>query len=486
MISLLFILALSTFSPGAIAAKRADWFVDSVSGSDSNDGKSPTAAFSTISKLSTSIGERQYAAFLTGSSWREMFAPTKTNLTLFSYGSGARPMLDCSDIVTPTLWSKTGGYTSVYAFTLANTYTDSAFHTSLWENSNRFAFVADIATVDATASSYTTVRSNATFIQVYAQASDSSDPGANGKTYEVGARDSGLNLKSCTCVSGLHSRRNVNNNGSIVLENRARVVNCLAEDGSKHNLFTGKNSTILSSGCLNAYFAGLGSAMFIMFESAADTNSVTVYRDCWASNSTADPDIGSWYSHSSDASYFGYITFDGCSLTNVNGFAPGTHRTILVTNCLATNSLSLFGSQYVNGSTYTILNSRGYGANTRVWENANDNTTLIVSNCVFSTTLAAAMRTIGYTNVSVTITDSTLTSTSLGYLVNYTGANNTLYCRRNTYNCAYSVYAIPGIPDSDDNIFSSYGSPVMKVNGVEYATHADYTSATGQDTHSTW
>jgi hypothetical protein len=86
------------------------YYVDNISGNDSNSGTSQTAPFASIAKVnSLALLPGQTVAFKSGDEWHEMLNITRSGtanapITYTSYGAGAQPIISAADL-TSTAWT---------------------------------------------------------------------------------------------------------------------------------------------------------------------------------------------------------------------------------------------------------------------------------------------------------------------------------------------------------------------------------------------
>lgn len=228
-----------------------DYYVDSVNGSDDNDGLTAATAFASIGKLTTTVGgdfSGLRIGLARGGYWREQFGSqsnASSNVVVSAYGTGQLPVLDAADEVPAESWAKTDTYTNVYDLTWA--HSASAGSTlSVWEDGVRLRWVSSIATCDATPGTYYVATVAGSSTALYLHASDSGDPDANGKLYEIATRDFGIAVGiggSAWRVSNVRTKRQAHPDGSLAIYAPGSVVRgCIAEDGTKHNLFIGRDS----------------------------------------------------------------------------------------------------------------------------------------------------------------------------------------------------------------------------------------------------
>ncbi|HVX66117.1 MAG TPA: hypothetical protein VHA11_05935, partial [Bryobacteraceae bacterium] len=101
-------------STGLFYARRGEarpkWYVDSVLGDDANSGTGPQSALRTIAALEARIAEGDRVGLARGSAWREQFTLPAGRVEVVAYGTGAKPLLDCSDPVGAEAWSQAPGY----------------------------------------------------------------------------------------------------------------------------------------------------------------------------------------------------------------------------------------------------------------------------------------------------------------------------------------------------------------------------------------
>ncbi|MCP4914154.1 MAG: hypothetical protein GY909_13665 [Oligoflexia bacterium] len=96
-----------TTSPVPTNCDSGGFFVDSVSGSDSNAGTTSCVPFKTISKLQSSITNGTTAYLKRGSSWNESLSFANSNITITAYGSGSLPVFFGDEAISS--WTNEGG-----------------------------------------------------------------------------------------------------------------------------------------------------------------------------------------------------------------------------------------------------------------------------------------------------------------------------------------------------------------------------------------
>ena len=103
---------LLALSPGV---QGTAYFVDSVSGADENDGRSPLTAWRTVGRVTRSVfAPGDEILFRRGQVWRDTLVVAQSGregspITYGAYGNGQRPVISGADIFGGHLWSPAGG-----------------------------------------------------------------------------------------------------------------------------------------------------------------------------------------------------------------------------------------------------------------------------------------------------------------------------------------------------------------------------------------
>jgi hypothetical protein len=330
-----------------------DWFVDSLAGSDSNDGRSVVTAFSTLSKLQSSIIATGSVIHLArGSLWREELALLPPGSEVRAYGVGPRPIIDGADVAPNASFQKTAGLTNVYQISWTHTFSEDGGKTAhrAWENGTRLQRTLDLASCDSTPGSfYAGIPTAGGPDIIYVHASDHSDVSANAKIYELTRRRWAIQLyayRNHAFVYSVHTRRNAHADGSLAVD--GLISDCLAEDGRIHNIFirgTAEDTTAWKIEPPSIYG---GATMFVTFEDKIDLPGVT-YRRCKA---IAEPDaLGPTGGTNPNVTvgFFGHTT------------AGKIVGTAVYEECEASGVTQGFGFQNVNNALYYKCSSNGTG-----------------------------------------------------------------------------------------------------------------------------
>lgn len=192
------ILQPNQFAPAELYGSRGgtNWFVDSVSGSDANNGIAVATPFSTLAKLQ-SVWQTGDAAYLKcGSTFREQFI-LGISQSVYAYGFGNAPIVSGADLLPNASFTLTTGQTVVYQISLPSIPTTANPYASInsngvlmvWDAGVRMGFSLDgpssIAGVATAAGSFWW---DATNKILYMHASDGSNIITNGRVYEASTR----------------------------------------------------------------------------------------------------------------------------------------------------------------------------------------------------------------------------------------------------------------------------------------------------------
>lgn len=353
-------------SPKEVAnsSDRIDWYVDSINGNDANAGTNSGAPLRTIAALlAKRLQSGQIIGLARNSRWREQLNIPASGMTVIAYGTGERPLLDCSDVVT-NAWELSFGRTNVYETTCrVASVGERANFVGVWQNDKRLVRAASIDACETNAGSYFVSSDWVSPFVLYLHATDSTHP--TNWVVEYSARlygiDGGVyNGITNTTLEGIWTRRNYCNNGSMVFTGIAR--DCVASEGSKHNLLVGPGSYLKSVIANEAYYTETG-IMFVFNANSSNYDPVT-FEDCVAVVSSDSPSssISGWYGHVNVSGAFGTATYRRCIGSGlVTGISTGSTNTVIM-DCAITNRPGGSGSACViaNGPinvTNSILHS---------------------------------------------------------------------------------------------------------------------------------
>jgi hypothetical protein len=475
-----------------------DWYVDSVNGSDSNDGKTERTPLQTIAALEAkTISPGDVIALARGSHWREQLDITAANVTVLAYGSGARPILDGSDIALNASFSKTAGRTNVYEISITPEWNGSGKDfVNVWEDDTILTRAASVANCDANAGSCYPSDEGAGTITLYVHATDSSDVTSNGAVYEYTKRKYGLDTRDATApiLCYLHTKRNLHVDGSLRI-GPSGIATCIyCDDGSAHNVLFETGAVLDRVEAREAYY----NSDFSMFVGNTNTpagEGLTLVN-CAATLATYSASATGYYAHYNTSGTFGAVQFIGCTATNLAVAFSATHGdSFTLRDCVTTGTKTFLRdtstSPYtVSGGSYTYAGAAG-----RVFDGQAAGTRTITGMTI---TITDPADSIIYTaqNVTLTLTDNTFTNNAPAsadsYFVHLSNASSILTSTGNAFNT-------PNLSDgpyvylfendlaalvSDENCFG-HASQWFRKGAGNYGTVAQYQSATSQDGNST-
>lgn len=192
-------LALGRLSPvfgggasGGGGTFAADFYVDSVNGSDANNGRTLATALRTIAAAQAAVlafGNGARLALVRGSYWREQYTVQTDNLTVGVVGNPANPMpvIDGADVVAvPWTQPDVGTYPNVWSISWTrDTGATGQDYLGLWANGVRPAPAATLADLQANGG-WMPSDFLATTATVYIKSV--ADPNTSGVVYEITRR----------------------------------------------------------------------------------------------------------------------------------------------------------------------------------------------------------------------------------------------------------------------------------------------------------
>lgn len=477
-------------------------YVDSVAGSDANDGltqATPKATCAAGMAVLASSG-RKTIRLKCGSFFREQIT-LPAGKRLMNYGSGDRPILDCRDVITGT-WTKTAGYTNVYERTVPHGIyvpTSPANH-RVWENNVRLIRTGSLSACDSTAGSFYSAIPSGVLQTLYVHTTDTADPTSNGRQYEYAPRMYGAELSDYCVIDGIDTKCNPSKSGSIRALARGCIIrNCKASDGYVHNV-------LISDGVCENVFAydaeplgGVGTqTAFVSYNAftAGSTPPSVIYRKCRVEMPTFQSlAMFAWYSHGSIN--FSKIVFEDCSTDGVSYAFGGINcPTFVISRCASTRTKFFVKAEYE--ADFYLYRSRFVGT-----AEANPNESFL--NGIFK---KAYVRHCEYLSYSGTISPARSTPSTLDVRFSTinrknSGVSQTIMYRptdqillRNNIIFSYGVVlsssekTLPSGMDSNYNLVYSTQFPtgentlVIMGNWGAWKTWSQWKTDTGQDTNS--
>lgn len=474
----------------AFNAPAYTWYVDSITGSDSNNGKAAGAAFATIEKLLTVMQAGDVVGLAKGSTWREQLTIPGNACTIAAYGTGSAPILNASNIAAKASISKTGGQTNVYEISVTPDWAASKSYLNVWEDGAFLVRASSLANCDATAGSYFPSASTGT-ITLYIHASDNSDVSANAKVYEYSQRQFGLDAYNYTgvIVDGVETRNQLHEDGSLRLGIGGIARNCTFRNGNKHCVLFRDGTSLTDCAAINSYYGASSAQMFVANENAPAGLGVTLTR-CTAQLTTYDANVGGFYSHSNVSGSFGTITYNACVGTNLATGISGTGGTaaaglIVANDCTFTGCMLGYtpvNDMQINRGSFTSPHASYRAINV----GANGITVTIDGMTITSSIVPSGGVVYSSNAFTLTMRNCTITGCVNEFIFALSGVV-ALTLDHNYYNNVYGVLQVTNAGSTISSDYNRFWREAIAQNylGTSYATIALYRAGTGQDAHST-
>jgi hypothetical protein len=535
-------------SPQRAYAQTCNYYVNSVSGNDSNNGTSSSSPFQHLAAVptvasGTTICLRRGSNF-TDSLWVGINGSSiENNITVEDYGPSnlAMPMIDNSDVIPPSAWTAVGGaYPNLYqasvpgpgtyATTPYGTTTIATMFINMWEcksapctptgsggNDNSVNSTSTESGANVTLGSYYIPGQNLTTgsaptdptnLTIYMRASDGSNPATNGYTYTYSRRALGVEIwGSNATVTNIASKKGAYNDGNFVqfVDNGYATYNNIESDqGGKHNAYCTGGCIVNNSKFVDEYYSIGG--MFVAFNGIGPGQPVTLNNDTFIDGVVASgTSATAFFGHNGDGSSYTNFIINGGLIEGVGG-ATGFSGGQAATNALTVTGLTCYNvTGCVTGSgTTTIANSQQYTASGLglpdhdAFNVVAPNITLNISNTsmcgAYDQQAAITSYSSTYNNVYFSVASSTIYDISGSFAntgIYMGGASSTLSLYNTIIASNGSNVKWANLATSTDTYVGDYNSFVTpNVNKGTLATTtytglAAWQTATGQDAHST-
>lgn len=484
---------------GGTSAPAIDYYVDSVSGSDSNAG-TLAAPFQTLAKVASVSANNKRIALKRGSTWREALnLSAYSGVSLEPYGSGAAPVITGFDVVT--------GWTDDTATVAGRWYKDVAHNGAttnrqvVLQDNALMRRVANAAAVSASGTYYSADCGTGATIRVYINVG-AENPNSNGKTYEVTTRQNCGFFGEDATVTGIVFRGAISNNGVLETGKGATVSRCLAAFGTKHN-------ALVPSGAITdvVFFDNdMPSASepsnipFVAYDADLRGENITLTRCMFWSQYTFTDFI---YSHTSSdpTNRIDSMVVDQCVGHAEPTYGGGTavvsagDTTTLTNSCFTGKINSIFAPYSADATATRVIGQVTSDAG--AFRNQNASSNLTVSQCAASREASGGTR--GFidplANQVITLNNCSFDSTSDFYGQALGPVSATTYSL--TYNRmlveSNNGVSIPSTVTAgtiDNNLYSRPGGgigPYATWNGTGYdlsSAFASWRTASGKDANS--
>jgi hypothetical protein len=236
-----------------------DFYVDSVNGSDSNDGLTAATAFATIGAVQTAalaFGNGVRIGLAAGSHWRESLRMSAIRQCVISgYGNMnlGLPRIDATNVYAGTWLSsvdRADANTATYSASFVQP--NNFMHMAVFENGTRLNYAASAALVNSTPGTFfvsATLGGDGTTSAgthvIFIHPRGSTNPNSDGKIYEVTAREVCIELASDgslsenTTIRLVHAHAAGGQIGGIRVRGQALIDQCLTTDHVKHQAIIG-------------------------------------------------------------------------------------------------------------------------------------------------------------------------------------------------------------------------------------------------------
>jgi hypothetical protein len=288
-------------------------------------------------------------------------------------------------------------------------------------------------------------------------------------------------------VIGLATRRNLDNDGSLKVIDYSLVNDCAANDGGKHNLFIGGNSSALNCVATNAYYPA-GCSVFI--GNNATTGDI-MFSNCHAISTipygSTWYQMGGFYAHTAGTpgEQFGLISEINCSAFGFGNSFGGWATNMIVQGCIGDGILSL-------GSTNMLVCDSSINTSNNQAANSSGNClTLTINSSSFICSARHGQALFIPGVVSFASSNSVYSATNEGWgLLEQSSAFITNWQTYSNAVAAYWDYFVlnrnPETFLSDSNAFTSPNgvSCQMAIYGTNYVSFAAYSAALAADINS--
>ena len=484
----------STQGSGAVASKY-DIYVDSVFGDDTKDGTTVATASASLAAAQAAaeiLGAGAKIGLARGSHFREKLTITHDRVTVGAYGVGERPIVDGSDIVLPTAWTKTAGRTHVYQCTLTVETDDRAEEQpNLWIDGAYAVIVADLVTCDATPGSIYFADVSTTTLTLYLHSTGSTDPTSDGKRYEAAVRVTGIDTydSDSAIIRDIHGCKNYCSYGSLIVGRFCQAVRCLVREGNTHNMYLRGGAKAIDCIAEEFYHPIIEPIAFVAYDSMPSALPVEYVRCVVTVSETISIARGiGFYNHSPTG--FGEIKYKDCEAHNLGtAFAIADAEKMILSGCKVSRCLYPLETVGVDISCASMVVRKtrfsGYWGN---FSGENVRVTLTGCDAEFDTTgnfrALAAGQVLTMENTRIAGANTILRANISGtkFVVNDNRFEPAIPGGSERMSSVYD-FPQPTILQSDRNDFGGATGEFL-FSGNTYTSPTDWIANSGQDIHS--
>lgn len=494
--------------PGGGGAPTFDYYVDSVSGSDSNDGTSEATAFATFDAAKAAVSPGGTISVKRGSSFRAQWNLDKA-INLTTYGAGDPVVIDGADEVTDT-WTQPDAatYPDVWSVSWTRDSAAPAATETLqfWADDVKQTRQSSLANLQANggwmADNYTAQTTN-----IYIKSA--TNPNSNGVLYEASKRDRAIHWHGTgyTChVEGPFELKRCHGHYGVLSAGPGSCKKILLRDGTIHHTVSEAEvmEDIVALGMPN--YAPYGEFIPLTAYAIDGTGFNPVWKRCFVVGAGATINHSGFYAHASGGTRPASVRVEQSAIINAqNGvraeadaftgdglYIEGCGGTVAITQPTSTVTRSIIRNSVSQGTTRGMFDGgpTDTAAKTRT-----------VTDCVFYLLdlISDPHIRAAYRNGTIAIENNTFFSDS-ATTVNSTAAlnasaatgtdlsldfNSNVIVRKQSGGVANTAIVTGTLPlDSDKNLWLGYTVVDMSYNAVNYRNLVTAWQPAGYDTNS--
>lgn len=476
-------------------------YVDSVSGSDANDGLTAATPLQTLAAAQAATSAGEIIGLARGSYWREQYNIPADNVSIAVYGTGAMPVIDGADAV--------GTWTQPDAVTYPNVWSQSWTRTSatatgsemlgLWENGSRPAryasSLADLQTNGGWYSSNLTAQTSTVYIKAAA------NPNSDGVTREITKRHYGINGHTATLLATRTGQHLV---GPLEIKRCVGHYNALSagagyasrmflRDGNIHHLVT--EGALTEDMLATEFSPQIAPSVFVAYKGVG-TGFNPVLKRLLAlvpgGNARVSGSNSAFYSHSAVTQEPPSLTLEGCISRGLN-FGNASSQLMIVQGCYCEDPDEYFCA---SGALLTRIEA-SVVRDTLATPRAAGN---IVLSKAGTTTTYTADHVASYTLKGAAVRNVTGGTKPVIRNCSITTGGSAIGMQGGEFDVQFSVFfcagrpmdAITNLHIADYNVFYFIGqtNPILQWNGTIYSSGTtafqSYVAASGQDVNSVY
>lgn len=307
-----------------LGVSRLLYYVDPVSGSDSNDGLSDAAPWATFSKAVTQWGSDSNPSATVmlkrGTTIRETFQPGASGLNLDSYGAGDFPIINAADVMAGS-YTEHGTVSDAWYKSWAHEYDSGNGILTVVEDGLPLEAVTSLSLCGSTPGSFfaADIAAGTGPTNLYFHPSDSSDPNSNGKVYETNYRQFAVDVLDGTTVKNVFTRHQLHKDGSVKMRHSTTLENTTLELGHQHNVLQ-ESGSMKQVVAVDWFFHAGGEVPFVNYTDE-DGPFTWSYENCGCVK-VGDYDNGTaFYSHGATVNPYVDNVFKDCFSYNCTAFS---------------------------------------------------------------------------------------------------------------------------------------------------------------------